>query len=197
MTDAKKAAPRKVSASQRAKHPKQLQVALARSDTKASNEAELYERRAMEFQLRKAGASVPQIAERMGLSPAVIYKDLRWCYDQLLPARDLEDMRELEKARLDDLRLAVWPAAKQGDLKAVETWLKISNRYSRLVGLDAPIRLADVNGGSLFPVDDVPPVVLAQIVQMTLENGAPPDTVPTVAKRVAKKRAPAKEVLAS
>ncbi len=52
-----------------------------------------------------------------------------------------EDARSLEQARLDALLRAVWDLAMTGDLPAVDRVLKISERRSRLLGLDAPQRV--------------------------------------------------------
>ena len=47
-------------------------------------------------------------------------------------------LRELEVQRLDAMLYAVWGNVLQGDVGAVNTALKISERRSRLLGLDAP-----------------------------------------------------------
>ena len=47
-------------------------------------------------------------------------------------------LRELEVQRLDAMLGAVWDNVLQGDAGAVSTALKISERRSRLLGLDAP-----------------------------------------------------------
>ena len=47
-------------------------------------------------------------------------------------------LRELEVQRLDAMLYAVWNDVLQGDANAVHTALRISERRSRLLGLDAP-----------------------------------------------------------
>ena len=47
-------------------------------------------------------------------------------------------LRELEMQRLDVILYAVWDDVLQGDANAVHTELRISERRSRLLGLDAP-----------------------------------------------------------
>jgi hypothetical protein len=49
-----------------------------------------------------------------------------------------EQLREIENARLDKAQVAIWPQVLDGDLKAVETFLRISARRAKLNGLDAP-----------------------------------------------------------
>jgi hypothetical protein len=51
-------------------------------------------------------------------------------------------VRAMELARLDELTLAVWPAARGGDLSAVACVLRIMERRARLLSLDAPMLVA-------------------------------------------------------
>ena len=50
-------------------------------------------------------------------------------------------MRTTEAARLDRLQLAAWPKAQQGDLRAIDTVLRILQRRASLFGLDMPTRV--------------------------------------------------------
>ena len=47
----------------------------------------------------------------------------------------VDELRELECDRLDALQVAAWAKVEQGDLKAIETVLKIMDRRARLLGL--------------------------------------------------------------
>ena len=100
------------------------------------------ERQRQAVQLRLAGATYAQIAEKLGYRQAAgalkaveaaLAKTLREPTDQL---------RELELARLDALWLSIWPQAQQGSLGAVDRCLRIQERRARLLGLDAPKELA-------------------------------------------------------
>jgi hypothetical protein len=53
-----------------------------------------------------------------------------------------DELRRLEAERLDALLEAVWPEAMTGRRSAVESALRIMDRRSKLVGLDAPLRRA-------------------------------------------------------
>ena len=156
--------------------PKQSERALARSDTKANSEAELFERRAKEFELRKAGASLKQIADRFGVSMVTVHKDIEWCFQQLLPAEDIAEMRAMEVARIDTLRLGLWRQASTGDIAAIDCWIRLSARMAKLVGLDAPVKLAGHDGGAL-PVQSVSLQVLAEVVKHALDDGALLDVI--------------------
>jgi hypothetical protein len=52
-----------------------------------------------------------------------------------------EQVRTLELERLDAMLEAVWRAALSGDLKAIDAVLKLMDRRSRYLGLDAPQRI--------------------------------------------------------
>jgi len=53
---------------------------------------------------------------------------------------NLHNQRQLEAQKLDDLAEKYFMAACAGDIKAAEFLLDISERRSKLLGLDAPIQ---------------------------------------------------------
>ena len=102
--------------------------------------AEQNERRRKALELRKAGANYQQIADRLGLAN----KSMAW---QAVHAAIRDIVREpaeavltIELARLDALLLGVWTAAKAGDVRAIDRALRIMERRSAYLGLDAPKR---------------------------------------------------------
>lgn len=54
------------------------------------------------------------------------------------------ELRALELARLDEMQSALWSQATQGDLRAVDTVLKIIDRRVRLLGLDVPVQHEEI-----------------------------------------------------
>ncbi len=60
------------------------------------------------------------------------------------------EMRKLENERLDALLLAVWPAAKRGDVASVNAALRIMDRRAKLNGLDRPTVLHVEGSGALL-----------------------------------------------
>lgn len=56
--------------------------------------------------------------------------------------RPAEEVRTLEVARLDAMLLALWPQVKQGNQGAIEKALKVEERRAKLLGLDAPAKIA-------------------------------------------------------
>jgi hypothetical protein len=113
---------------------------------------EIAGRWASALELRKAGVSFPQIARRLGYSgPGAAFKAVQSALDATL-REPAESLRTLEAERLDRLMLGVWQRATAGDAKAVDNVLKIMDRRARLLGLDAPRKVApttpDGNGSS-------------------------------------------------
>ena len=51
-------------------------------------------------------------------------------------------LRAVESRRLDVMQAAVWEKARAGDCDAIRTVLRISERRSKLLGLDSPVRVA-------------------------------------------------------
>ena len=97
-----------------------------------------YEKDQKALELRKEGHTYESISEQLGYStPSASYKAvMRRLRDVDRPAVSM--LRELEVQRLDAMLYAVWNDVLQGDAGAVSTTLKISERRSRLLGLDAP-----------------------------------------------------------
>jgi hypothetical protein len=83
------------------------------------------------LELRRAGLGFTTIATRLGLPSATT---ARMMFDRALEVEDLRFNGDLEATRLDRLHTAIWPAAAQGDVDAVDRVLKISERRERLLG---------------------------------------------------------------
>lgn len=90
-------------------------------------------------QLRIAGASLQQIAERVGYSHASgAHAAITSALREMLPEQERADARRLELAKLDRLEMAAWPAALTGDDRAQATILRCVAMRSKLLGLEAP-----------------------------------------------------------
>lgn len=99
-------------------------------------------RAAKALDLRQQGRTWQQVANELD------YADRSGAYkavQRLLDRTEFESVQEhraLESDRLDALHASYWPAAIHGDVKAAELVLKISAQRCRLLGLDAPTKLA-------------------------------------------------------
>lgn len=95
------------------------------------------ERERAAIQLKLAGASYSQIAERLGYShPNSAYEAVKRAMERL-PNPEAETLRRVHHARLEHLLMVQWPEATQGDPKATQTALAIMDRLAKLHGLDA------------------------------------------------------------
>lgn len=112
------------------------------------------EKRRQAVELRKAGATFEEIAQAVGYSnKGTAYRAVEQALKDAVrePARELI---ELEVQRLDLLLRAIWPQVARGHLGAVDRALRVAERRSRLLGLDAAqqIQHSGPDGGPI-PVD--------------------------------------------
>ena len=97
-------------------------------------------RRLQAIQLRMGGASYRAIAERLGVSDAQAFNDVKAELAKIakLTSAEAEHVRTIELERLDAMTLALWSKAEQGDQGAIDRLLRVMERRSKLMGLDAP-----------------------------------------------------------
>jgi len=122
--------------------------------TPKAKRAEVAERRQKAIALRLAGMDWQTIAGRLGYADrGSACKDVARALEANLAEQSqaADTLREVESLRLDRLQAAAWPAAVKGDLKAIETVLKVIDRRARLHGLDHPVRteITGADGGPL------------------------------------------------
>jgi hypothetical protein len=99
------------------------------------------------LELRKAGYSLAQIAERLG------YASKGACYDQIMSVLDrhsrqaADDLRDIMVDRLDTLLRALMPLVipaapgQKPDFGAIDRILAIEAQRARLLGLNAPEKI--------------------------------------------------------
>jgi len=122
--------------------------------------------RAEVLSLLMAGLSYDQIAERQGVSNA----DVRGIIERALASETntgVATMRAVENARLDRAQAAIWTKVLEGDQKAIQTFLRISQRRSRLNGLDAPMQI-ELSGSVRFEMEqalnELQEIVLGEVI---------------------------------
>ena len=102
------------------------------------------ERRREALDLRRSGLSFEQIGERLGITRQAAYKHVSKALDKLAEesSDSADKLRALELERLDKLLLGCYADAATGDLRAVDRALRIIERRAKLLGLDAPSKIA-------------------------------------------------------
>lgn len=119
---------------------------MAKKKTAAEKEADLFaqltweRKRLRVLEMRKTGLPQAEIAYRLNISAGQVSEMIR---EELETTRKLadqavDDLRDLELARLDAATVYLWPRVEKGDTRAIEVLMKIMERRARLSGLDAP-----------------------------------------------------------
>ena len=94
------------------------------------------DRQRQALELRKGGATLQEIAERVGYAGASGAAHAIGSALKRTIQAPADELRALELDRLDALHAAVWPQAVSGHLGAVDRALKVMERRAKLLGLD-------------------------------------------------------------
>lgn len=102
------------------------------------------ERRQKAIDLRKAGLTYDEIGKQLGVSGVAAYKMVKKVLDTIAAEtkEDAEELVRLELERLDFYLKSLEGKIRSGDHKAVNAAIKISERRSRLTGMDTPVKVA-------------------------------------------------------
>jgi DNA-binding CsgD family transcriptional regulator len=98
------------------------------------------ERERLAVALRVEGYTYAEIGARLGISDRMASRIVNRAMNRVL-REPVGQLVELERARLDALWQAMWPRALRGSARHAEVCVRISERRSRLLGLDQPHKL--------------------------------------------------------
>jgi hypothetical protein len=93
-------------------------------------------RRAQAFQMRREGASFEAIGSRLGITRQAAHKMIAREVRYLAMEAEVEERRLVHAEALMDIWRALYPLASEGDLAAVDRFLRVEERLARLLGLD-------------------------------------------------------------
>jgi hypothetical protein len=106
--------------------------------TEVQSEFDAKKRDVRVFELRIQGNTFEQIATEVGYSgPSGAWQAYQRVKSECI-YESMDESRQLELMRLDDLQVAVWDRAINGELPAAHCVLKIMDRRAKLLGLDKP-----------------------------------------------------------
>jgi hypothetical protein len=89
------------------------------------------------IELRRTGATWRQVADQMGYAgPSGAYQAYQRIANRFIRPK-LEELRDIELDRLDRLQLGIWAKAASGDIKAIDSVLRIIEKRAKLLGLDS------------------------------------------------------------
>jgi hypothetical protein len=106
--------------------------------TGETSQIDTKKREARVFELRIQGNTFDQIATEVGYSgPSGAWQAYQRVRSEFI-YESIDESRQLELMRLDELQVAVWDRAINGELPAAHCVLKIMDRRAKLLGLDKP-----------------------------------------------------------
>ena len=110
------------------------------------------ERQAKALELRKQGKGFVEIAKTLGYGgPSGAHKAVMTALKKTLQ-EPADELRTMELERLDALHAALWPQAIAGKWLAVDRVLSVMERRAKLLGLDAPTKVAPTDPTGTKPV---------------------------------------------
>ncbi|MFB7222457.1 hypothetical protein [Streptomyces sp. NPDC056227] len=142
-----------------------------------AKQAETAGRRAQLIRLRRSGVRFddPLILALGYSTSGAARKDLIRALEQNRDeeAAEVSVYRQQENERYDVMLRAIWAEVEAGDLRSIETALKISDRRSKLNGWDAPVRteLSGPDGGAV-PLGNGSLTELNTLISLAGETGA-------------------------
>jgi hypothetical protein len=104
------------------------------------NKREMVEKETTIIELRHEGYVWREIAVMVDMSIAGVVK----AYKRALtrhPIAAIDEHRELELDRLDNLQRTYWQPAVAGNLRAADFVLRVIDKRAKLLGLDAPLKV--------------------------------------------------------
>jgi Homeodomain-like domain len=105
-------------------------------DDAATRKREAQQRRAETVQMWRAGASVDEISRRLRVTRSLALRIIRAEVDGIIDEARPEDLRVLHTEALMDIWYALYPAAIEGNLEAVDRFLEVERRLATLQGLE-------------------------------------------------------------
>lgn len=117
---------------------------ITRRALKNTAQLEAFQRRMKAVRLRASGATYEQIAQAIGYGDKssarqAVMAVLKAHYDETAPDRNTLLLREL--MTLDTLQMAAWKGAMSGDPESIRVVVRIMERRSRMLGIDAPTKI--------------------------------------------------------
>lgn len=133
------------------------------------------EQRLKAVQLRLAGATYAQIGQQLGCTGPNAYYLVSTALARTKARTEdtVDEMRALDLGRMDAMLLGIWRQAAEGNLFVIDRVLKILERRAKLVGLDAPTKLAPTSpdGQAAWQPEQAADTFYDDILQILTEHG--------------------------
>tara|TARA_B100000519_G_scaffold132739_1_gene114692 strand:+ start:2881 stop:3372 length:492 start_codon:yes stop_codon:yes gene_type:complete len=126
------------------------------------------------LRLRKMGYDAQRISDELDIPLDRVSNIIKSALKKLTKEMKgaAEEIRCLELSRLDEMQTAIWQDCMDGKLTAIDRVLKIMERRSRLVGLDAPERLNIKTDIKIEQMNEAKDRLMSKILDMVPEDEA-------------------------
>jgi len=128
---------------------------MAKQGTKKGSEAEVAERKIKSFDLRKKGYSYRAIGKELDISRQTAYTDVWDTIKDLHKQAEKEGKEyiQIEEEKLNDyLKILDWRIGI-GDKDAIDQALKIHQRFCKLRGIEAPVKISHSDHTGTGPLE--------------------------------------------
>lgn len=127
---------------------------MAKSNKTSTAKAVKLQRQQAALEFRRAGLGYVEIGNQLGIGKSqahrLVTEALKEAAAQVV--EDADVLRAEEVSRLDGMLRGLWQDARKGNVGAVDRVLKIMERRAKLLGLDAPVKLAHGGDGNAPPM---------------------------------------------
>ena len=126
------------------------------------------------LRLRKMGYDAQRISDELDIPLDRVSNIIKSALKKLTKEMKgaAEEIRCLELSRLDEMQTAIWQDCMDGKLTAIDRVLKIMERRSKLVGLDAPERLNIKTDIKIEQMNEAKDRLMSKILDMVPEDEA-------------------------
>ena len=100
------------------------------------------DRKDQALELRMGGWSQRAIGQELGISTQRVAQLLTEILTEMEDhaEKNIDNVRRLEVQRLDEMIEAIWERAKSGELECLDRVIKLMDRRTKYLGLDAPVK---------------------------------------------------------
>lgn len=106
--------------------------------------------------LRRNGYTYQAIADKLGVSADTAYRYVMAAYNEELEQypEDTDFARDQDVSNLESITDMFLEGARSGDVKCAEIYLKILDRKSKYLGLDAPAKTEQKSESKVLIIDE-------------------------------------------
>jgi len=118
----------------------------ARNTTSTAHAVHL-DRQIKAIELRRMGKGYVEIATALGIGKSQAHRLVKAGLEETKAqvTADAADLKSEALSRLDGMLAGIWQGARKGNVSDIDRVLKIEERRAKLLGLDAPTKVAETD----------------------------------------------------